>query len=175
MAPAPKANAMRPIASLAAVVLLAAVSSDGLACRTLPPMPAPVYSELVKSSDLVAVVRVQRIRPLSQEQKAEMDRLFTDPPLDTPFRFPTTSAEFSTIRVLKGKLPAQSRLQNGATSCDVVLSENNDYLIFANLADAHGDEIVPLYGTFRLDESQYSLIALAEVESALTPSNRTQP
>jgi len=133
-----------------------------------------MHGELAKSSDLVAVIRVERIQPLTKEEQAEMDRLFTDPP-ETPFRLPTTSAEFSTIRVLKGKLPAQSQIQNGATNCDVVLAENSDYVIFANLPATPGHEIVPLYGTFRLDESQHSLIALADVESALTPSNRTQP
>src|SRR5687768_1097049 len=115
---------MGRIALLAAAVALATVSFNGMACRTLPPRLAPVHSELANSSDLVVVVRVERVQPLSKEDQAEMDRLFTDPP-NGPFRLPTTSAEFSTIRVLKGKLPARSRIQNGTTSCDVVLAEKN--------------------------------------------------
>ena len=103
-----------------------------------------------------------------------MDRVFTDPPVDVAIRLPTTSAEFSTLRILKGKPPEQVLMQNGATNCDVYFLEGKDYLVFAQWPSSSA-EIVPLYGTIPIDQSQHSLAALAEVESSLNPPNPALP
>ncbi|KAF1714417.1 hypothetical protein CSC74_15915 [Pseudoxanthomonas yeongjuensis] len=94
--------------------------------------------------------------------------------MNVPFRYPTTSAEFSTVRVLKEKQPEQFLIQNGATNCDVYFLEGKDYLVFAQWPSP-SVEIVPTYGTFPLDESQQSLTALAEVESFLSLSDSAKP
>ena len=165
---------MRRVAVAIMLAFLAFASFDALACRTDPPMKAPSYSDLVKTSDLIAIVHIERIRPLSQEDEALMERLLTDPPMNVPFSYPTTSAEFSTVRILKGKRPEQSLIQNGATNCDVYFLEGKNYLVFAQRSSP-SIEIVPAYGTFPLDESQHSLMALAEVESSLSLPNSAQP
>jgi hypothetical protein len=153
---------------------LAFVSFDAFACRMNPPRTPPSYSDLASTSDLIAIVHVERIRPLSAGDEALMERLLTDPPMNVPFRYPTTSAEFSTVRVLKGKQPEQSLIQNGATNCDVYFLEGEDYLVFAQWLNP-SVEIVPSYGTFPFDESQQSLTALAEVESSLSSPNSAKP
>jgi len=165
---------MRRVAVPGMLVFLALASFDALACRMNPPMKAPSYGDLASTSDLIAIVHVERIRPLSPEDEAFMERVFTDPPVNVAIRLPTTSAEFSTVRVLKGKQPEQSLIQNGATNCDVYFLEGKDYLVFAR-RPSPSDEIVPLYGTFPIDQSQHSLAALAEVESSLNPLNPARP
>ena len=157
-----------------ALVVLTFASFDAFACRMNPPRTAPSYSDLANTSDLIAIVHVERIRPLSPEDEAFMERVFIDPPVNVVIRLPTTSAEFSTVRVLKGKQPEQFLIQNGATNCDVYFLEDKDYLVFAQWPSS-SDEIVPLYGTFPIDQSQHSLAALAEVESSLNPPNPARP
>ncbi|RZA33792.1 MAG: hypothetical protein EOP92_19050 [Lysobacteraceae bacterium] len=165
---------MKILAMGALLTALALASFDAAACRTNPPMKAPVYSELAKFSDMVAIVHIERIRPLSPEDEALNERLWTDPPMNVPIQFPTTSAEFSTLRMLKGKAPEQFLIRNGATNCDVQFVEGKDYLVFARWPDP-SSEIVPDYGTFPLDESQHSLAALAAVESSLSLPNSAKP
>ena len=165
---------MKILAIASLLSAFALTSFDAAACRTNPPMKAPVYSELTKTSDLVAVIHIERIRPLSPEDEALSERLWTDPPMNVPIRFPTTSAEFSTLRILKGSAPEQFLIRNGATNCDVQFIEGKNYLVFARSPDP-SSEIVPDYGTFPLDQSQYSLAALAEVESSLSPPNPAKP
>jgi hypothetical protein len=163
---------MVPVAGV--VACLALVSFDALACRTNPPRTAPSYRELANTSELIAVIHVERVRPLSPADEAFIEKVFTDPPLNVVIHLPTASAEFSTIRLLKGEQPEQSLIQSGVTSCDVSFQEGKDYLVFSQRPGPSG-EIVPLYGTFTIDQSQHSLATLAEVESFLSPNNSAKP
>ena len=165
---------MKTMAMAALLAALTLASFDAMACRTNPPMKSPVYSDLVKTSELVVIIHIERIRPLSLEDEALSERLWNDPPMNVPIRFPTTSAEFSTLRVLKGNPPEQFLIQNGATNCAVQFMAGKDYVVFAQ-GSSPSSEIVPFYGTFLLDESQHSLTALAEVKSSLSPPNSAQP
>jgi hypothetical protein len=168
-------NRAKTPSAAALLALLALASFDSVACRQFPPRVEPSLGELARTADLVAIVHIERIRPLSSEDEALTERLLSDPPIGVPVVFPTTSAEFSMVRVLKGKLPPQPSVRNGATNCDVVLTAGHDYVIFAEMSDAQDSEIVPLYGTFRLDDNPYGLSRLSEVESSLTPSNQITP
>lgn len=165
---------MRTVVVASLLACLALASFDASACRTNPPRTAPSYSDLAAASDLIAVIHVERILPLSPEDEAFIDRVFTDPPTNVVIRLPTASAEFSTVRVLKGKRPEQSRIRSGVTNCDVYFLEGKDYLVFSQWPSPSG-EIVPLYGTFPIDQSQHSLTALAEVESSLSSLNSAKP
>ena len=154
--------------------ILALASPEAGACSMDPPLMAPPIDQLVLRSDLIMVARIERIEPITKEEAALTEQLMRDPPINVSFRFPTGTARFSAARVLKGALPANARLQNGATNCDVTFVEDRDFVVFANKPDSSGD-IVPLYGTFLLDISQQSRNALAEVESLLSPSESAQP
>jgi len=167
------ATARMSVACLLGGLAIAPFHAD--ACRSDPPISSPPPGALAQASDLVAIVHVDHVRPLSPEAAAFAERIFTDPPLDVPIRLPTTSVEFTLVRALKGTLPVSSLIQNGITSCDVVLMEGRDYLIFARMPAGQDDEIVPLQGTFMVDQSRYSLGALAEVEHSLTSPNPTPP
>jgi hypothetical protein len=145
------------------------------ACRSEPALRVPPLAELARSADLIAVVHVSGIKPMSAEEAAFTERTYANPPLNVEIRFPSPSAEFSVIRTLKGSIPADSPLRSGADSCEVMLLEGRRYLIFARAPDRQGAEIVPLHGTFTIDPSQYSLNALAEVEHSLNSSNPTPP
>lgn len=145
------------------------------ACRTIPPMRSPPIAELVQTSDLVAIVHIDRIQPLSPEEAAFTDRIFSDPPINVPVQLPTQSAEFTVVRAVKGTIPQRTPIASGITSCDVVLIEGRDYLIFARISGEPGDKIQPRYGTFMIDQSPQSLAALAEVEHSLSSSNPTPP
>ena len=136
-------------------------------------MSAPPISELVQTSDVVAIVHVDRIHPLTAEEADFTERVFSDPPLNVPIRLPTQSADVTVVRSLKGTIPKDAPIGSGTTSCDVVLMEARDYLIFAQMAEP-GDKIAPRYGTFMLDSSPRSLAALAEVEHSLS-SKPTPP
>jgi hypothetical protein len=153
---------------------LALVPFDAFACRTNPPRTAPSYRDLANTSELIAVIHVERIRPLSPAEESFIEKVFTDPPMNVAIRLPTASAEFSTVRVLKGKRPEQSLIQSGVTSCDISFQQGKDYLVFSQRPASSG-EIVPLYGTFTIDLSQHSLAALAEVESFLSHNNPAKP
>lgn len=144
------------------------------ACTTIPPMRAPPIAELVRTSDVVAIVHVDRIHPLTPEEAAFTDRIFSDPPLNVPIRLPTRSADVTAVRTLKGALPKGVPVGSGITSCDVVLMEGRDYLIFAQRTVGSGDKLEPRYGTFTIDQSLQSLAALAEVEHSLS-SHPTPP
>lgn len=155
--------------------LFGLASLDAVACRTSPPQVEPSPRELAKTSGVVAVIHVERIRPMSPEDEALSERLWTDPPMNVPFRYPGPSVEFSVVSPLKGEFPVESLIWNGTTSCDVILSEGHDYVIFTDMPSAPGDRIVAHYGTFLLDESQHSLAKLAQVESFLNLSGPTHP
>lgn len=158
--------------------LLASMSFVSLraeACRTDPPIRVPPLAELTQSSDLIAIVHVDRIQPMTAEEEAFTKRIYTDPPLNVPIRLPSPSAVFTVIRPLKGTFPAAAPLRRGADSCEVVLMEGRDYLVFARLPLDPKAEIVPLHGTFLVDQSQYSLDSLAEVQSTLDSPNPTRP
>ena len=144
------------------------------ACRTFPPMRAPPIAELVRTSGVVAIVHVDRIHPLTAEEAAFTERIFSDPPLNVPIRLPTQSADVTVVRSLKGALPKGAPIGSGTTSCDVVLMEGRDYLIFAQTTAEPGDKIAPRYGTFMIDSSPQSVAALAEVEHSLS-SHPTPP
>ena len=166
---------MRRTTSAVAFALLGLASLDAVACRTTPPRVEPSLSELAKTSGVIAVIHVERILPMSAEEKALHDRLWTDPPLNVVFRYPGESAEFSVVSALKGELPAAALIWIGTTSCDVTMSAGRDYVIFTDVPTTQGDKIVPRYGTFLLDEDQDSLAKLVEVESLLNLSNPTHP
>lgn len=136
-------------------------------------MREPPIAELVQTSDVVAIVHVDRIHPLTAEEAVFTERIFSDPPLNVPIRLPTLSADVTVVRGLKGTVPAGAPIGSGTTSCDVVLMQGRDYLIFAQMAEP-GDKIAPRYGTFMLDSSPQSVAALAEVEHSLS-SHPTPP
>ena len=85
-----------------------------------------------------------------------------------PIRLPTQSADVTVMRSLKGTIPKGAPIGSGTTSCDVVLMEGRDYLIFAQTTAEPGDKIAPRYGTFMIDSSPQSVAALAEVEHSLS-------
>lgn len=137
-------------------------------------MRAPPIAELVRTSGVVAIVHVDRIHPLTAEEAAFNERIFSDPPLNVPIRLPTQSADVTVVRSLKGTVPKGAPIGSGTTSCDVVLMEGRNYLIFAQTTAEPGDTIAPLYGTFMIDSSPQSVAALAEVEHSLS-SHPTPP
>lgn len=137
-------------------------------------MRAPPIADLVQTSGVVAIVHVDRVHPLTPEEAAFTERVFSDPPLNVPIRLPTQSADVTVMRSLKGAIPKGTPVGSGVTSCDVVLMEGRDYLIFAEATAASGGKIQPRYGTFMIDSSPHSLAAVAEVEHSLS-SNPTPP
>lgn len=166
---------MKKIASAIIFASLGLASLDAVACRTTPPQVEPSLRELAEKSGVIAVIHVERILPMSPEEKALSERLWTDPPLNVAFRHPGESVEFSVLSPLKGALPAESLIWNGASNCDVILSEGRDYVIFTDMPSARGDKIVPRNGTFLLDEDKHSLAKLAQVESLLNLLSPTHP
>lgn len=154
---------------------LTLASAAALACSTRPPRTTPSPSAAVASADLIAIVRIDEEIPLSPEDQAEFDRLMYDPPLNTPFSYPATRLRFSTLRVLKGAMPEGVLIQNGATSCEVVLQVGTQYVLFAKLPSLDGVRLMPLRGTFRLGQDEYDQAQLADVERFLSSSLPKMP
>ncbi len=159
---------------LAMACVLAAPVGDAGACVTDPPLRTPEPREAARGADIVAVIHVDHVEPLTARERAETDRLFTTPGAG-PFVPPAPSARFSVRRVLKGDIPVGAVIRNGPTSCEVYLAEGGDYVLFAMKPPAPGDRIVPMDATFRLDNTGYDAARLAEVESSLTHSNSLSP
>lgn len=162
-------------ASLGLLLTFAGVPLRAEACTTIPPMRAPPITELVQTSDVVAIIHVDRIHPLTAEEAAFTERVFSDPPLNVPIRLPSQSADVTVMRSLKGTIPKGAPIGSGTTSCDVVLMEGRDYLIFARTTAESGDKIEPRHGTLMIDQGPESLAALAEVEHSLSSSKPTPP
>jgi hypothetical protein len=156
-------------------MLLALSAIDAVACSTDPPKVEPDRREVAQIADLVAIVRIDAIEPLTAAEEAELQRLLSDPPMDTPFRYPAPGLRFSTLRVLKGRMPNEALIQNGATSCDVLLVPGHDYVLFARLPAGEGARIEPLDGTFYLGKTERDQANLAEVQQSLTSLNQTTP
>lgn len=156
-------------------MLLALAAFDAVACRTNPPKVAPDRREVARMADLVALVHIDAIEPLTAAEEAELQRLLSDPPLDIPFRYPAPGLRFSTLRVLKGVMPDETLIQNGATNCDVLLMPGHDYVLFARLPVGEGARIQPLDGTFHLGKTARDQADLAEVQHSLTSPNQTTP
>lgn len=165
----------KPALSACLLACVALVSFEAAACRSYPPLRVPPVAELARSADVVAVVHVSRIRPLTAEEAAFTERTYANPPLNVEVRFPSPSAEFTVVRTLKGSVPASLPLRAGADSCEVTLMQGHDYLIFARTPHGADAEIVPLHGTFAIDRSQSSINALADVQNSLLSSNPTPP
>ncbi len=157
---------------IALVLPLMVVAFQSDACVVETPWVSPSLSELAGTSEIVAIVHVERVESLDEQDAAFVDRVLDGQLLDTPVILPAPSAHFSTLRVLKGKLPAGSQIRSGATNCEIVLVEGRDYVLFAMQPAAPDDDrIVPMMGTFELGKTEYDMAKLAEVELSLTPSN----
>ena len=156
-----------------AVLVLSAAGA--IACSMVPPKVTPDPREVAKTADLVAIVRIDGVEPLTAAEDAELQRLLRDPPLNTPFRYPAPGLRFSTLRVLKGRMPNDVLIQNGATNCDVLLMPGQDYVLFAGRPAGAGERIQPLDGTFYLGKTERDLANLADVELSLSTSKPTPP
>jgi len=161
-------------AILPVVGMLVAVAGNAAACVMEPPQAPAGPREVARVADIVAIIHVDRIEPLTAEEQAETQRLFTTPS-DGPIHFPGPSVHFSVRRALKGHVAAGALLRNGATSCEAGVQEGGDYLLFARQPASPGDRIVPMDGTFRLDETGPGAATLAAVESSLTLPDLTHP
>lgn len=161
-------RALLVVASM--LVVLAGNAGAGV---TSPPRTTPDPRKVARAVDIVAVIHVDHVELLTAQQLAETERLFTTPS-NGSFVPPASSVRFSVRRVLKGDLPVGAMIRNGATSCEVVLREGSDYVLFAMKPVAPGDRIVPMDGTFLLDNSGRDVADLAAVESLLTHPDSTQ-
>ena len=159
----------------ALLALLAMAVHDAQACRTIPPMKAPVFAELARTSGIVAIVRVERVDPLTPEESDRWRRLMDDPPMNTPIRVPAETAHARTIRVLKGELPDTFPMRSGVTSCQVMLTAGRDYVVFTKQPETPDERYEPLYGTFALDGDGRGSADLAEVQASLSPSDMHRP
>ena len=166
----------RTLLSVAGAVSVLGVAGAA-ACSMDPPKVTPAPGEVARTADLVAIVRIDGVEPLTAAEDAELQRLLRDPPLNTPFRYPAPGLRFSTLRVLKGHMPKDVLIQNGATNCDVLLMPGQDYVLFAGrpARDGDRDRIAPLDGTFYLGKTERDRANLADVELSLSSSNPTPP
>lgn len=151
------------------------LAGNARACPADPPIATPTLREATESSDIVAVIHVDRLGWRTPEEEAQFRRLWERPPMNTPFSYPARSARFSVKRVLKGDIPAGTLIRSGSTSCEVGLAEGRDYVLFASLPSGEDDRLMPLRGTFSLDAPPYTDAMLAEVQSFLTHSNAPTP
>lgn len=156
----------------AAVLLFWAGGAN--ACVTFPPIETPEIREAARTADIVAVIHVDRVDWRTPEEEAEFDRLWKHPPMETEFSYPARSARFSVKQIFKGQIPANALIRSGSTSCDVVLTEGQDYVLFADLP-SEDDRITPRNGTFPLYATKHSAARLADVESLFTQSNSPSP
>ncbi|MEJ1096649.1 MULTISPECIES: hypothetical protein [unclassified Pseudoxanthomonas] len=147
-------------------------SGSAMAC-SIPGKQWPTTAELAIASDLVFIAHVERIRRMSPEDTKLMEAISSgNPPLNVAFLPPTHPADFSVLRVLKGTVPEHVLLQSAVQNCSGVhLEEGGDYLIFANRPSMAGDDIAPIKGSFKLDDSEYTQDELRKVEF-LFPSKR---
>lgn len=155
------------------ICLLALLAGGASACVIFDDAgtSTPQLRDLARASDIVAVVHVDQIAWRTPEEEAEFHRLWDHPPMETAFSYPAPSARFHVRRVLKGHIPPDAEIRNGATNCEVVLDEGADYVLFAMQPADPGDRILPLDGTFRLDEAGHDASPLAELESFLTSTD----
>jgi len=167
-----KLHVSRWLPYAAAVLLLWAGGAN--ACVTFPPIETPEVLEVARTADIVAVIQVDRVDWRTPEEEAEFHRLWTHPPMETEFSYPTRSARFSVKQIFKGQVPANALIRSGSTDCEVVLTEGQDYVLFANVP-SEDDRITPLDGTFPLNATKYSAARLADLESFFTQSNSPSP
>ncbi|WP_449466399.1 hypothetical protein [Stenotrophomonas humi] len=164
---------MKRFLSVVGCVLVVLAGNAG-ACVMSPPLVTPEPRAAARAADIVAVIHVDDVAQLTAEERAETDRLFTTVSKG-PFVPPAPSVRFTVRRVLKGNIPVDAMIRNGPTSCEVALTQGNDYVLFAMKPTASGDRIVPMNGTFRLDKTRSDAAKLAAVESSLTHLDPTQP
>lgn len=161
-------------AALAVAGVLVAMTGNAGACATNPPMTTPAPADAARAADIVAVIHVDHVARLTARERAETDRMFTT--ADGGFFVPPApSVRFTVNRLLKGEVPVDALVRNGPTSCEVVLQQGGDYVLFAMKPQARGDRIVPMNGTFRLDKTPNAATQLAAVESSLTHLDPNQP
>ena len=160
--------------SLAMACMLVVLAGNAGACVTEPPIITPEPRDAARAADIVAVIRVDHVVPLTTQERAESDRLFTTVSAG-PFVPPAPSVRFTVRRMLKGKMPDGALIRNGATSCEVGLVQGKDYVLFARKPAASGDRISPMNGTFQLDKTRSAAAKLAAVESSLTHPDPTRP
>lgn len=161
-------------AALLVAVALGVLAGDAGACVTELPLVASEPTDAARAADIIAVIHVDDIARLSDEELAETDRLFTTV-AEGSFVPPAPSVRFTVSRVLKGRIPADALIRNGPTSCEIVLRQGGDYVLFAMEPAAPDDRIVPMNGTFRLDKTRSGTAKLAALESSLTHPDPTQP
>src|SRR5690606_271215 len=111
-----KLHVSRWLPYAAAVLLLWAGGAD--ACVTLPPIETPEILEVARTADIVAVIQVDRVDWRTPEEEAEFHRLWTHPPMETEFSYPTRSARFSVKQIFKGQVPANALIRSGSTDCE---------------------------------------------------------
>lgn len=160
--------------ALTVVCALAVVAGNAGACSTFPPLVTPEPRDAAQAADIVAVIHVDHVARLTAEELAETHRIFTTVS-GGPFVPPAPSVRFTVRRLLKGTIPDGALIRNGPTSCEVTLAKGRDYVLFAMKPAAPGDRIVPMNGTFRLENSSGYAAKLAAVESSLTHPDPTQP
>ncbi|MFC3717439.1 hypothetical protein ACFONC_14905 [Luteimonas soli] len=163
----------RCITHAASMLLLLWVSGAN-ACVTFPPIETPDIRKVADSADIVAVIHVDQVGWRTPEEEAEFHRLWERPPMDEAFSYPARSAQFSVERIFKGQVPANVSIRSGSVDCEIILTEGQDYVLFANLP-SDDDRLVPLRGTFPLDATRHSAALLADLESHFTHSNSTSP
>ncbi len=159
---------------LAVACVLAVPAGNAGACVTDPPLKTPEPREAARAADIVAIIHVDHVEPLTAQEQAETDRLFTTPGAG-PFVPPAPSVRFTVRRLLKGTIADDALIRNGPTSCEVTLAEGRDYVLFAMKPAAPGDRIVPMNGTFRSENTSGYAAKLAAVESSLTHPAPTRP
>ncbi|WP_232151470.1 hypothetical protein [Stenotrophomonas sp. SY1] len=158
-----------------AVLLVASVlAGNAGACVAEPSIVTREPGDAARAADIVAVIHVDHVARLTAKEQAETDRLFTTVS-EKPFVPPAPSVRVTVRRMLKGAIPVDAVIRNGATSCEVHLAEGGDYVLFAMKPAASSDRIVPMNGTFRLDKTRSDAAKLAAVESSLTHPDLIRP
>ncbi len=136
----------------------------------------PTSAELATASELVFIARIDAVRPLSQNEAQFLREGHLEVPVGTPFRYPTASAAFSLIRDLKGRAPAHVSIQGATDNCSgISLEPGSDYLIFASTPGDPGGDIVPVKGSFKLDDSPSAQAELRKVETQLLQQTPAKP
>lgn len=159
---------------IALTVACALAAGHAGACSTFPRLVTPEPREAAQAADIVAVIHVDHVARLTAEELAETHRLFTTVS-GGPVVPPAPSVRFTVRRLLKGTIPDDALIRNGPTSCEVTLAEGRDYVLFAMKPAAPGDRIVPMDGTFLLENTSGYAAKLAAVESSLSHPDPTQP
>ncbi len=135
----------------------------------------PTEAELADSSALVFVVRIDADHGIDPLLLAMLRNQTPSEPDLAEMQMPRP-VQGTVLRMLKGQLPADIRLEGASNNCDGPhLEVGKRYLVFADSQTGQRGTFIARVGSFPLNDTSYSNASLQQVEARLSQEDHTTP